>query len=103
MKILRLPSIFLSNVSGPTSPDYSPPSRLGGVAYPGHPPTFGQPAPMDEQTEPVDFSSPTEPVNFSLPRPLDYPPPAHHGCPAPDPSYVATADRAAHDFRNMNG
>ncbi|KAA0200272.1 hypothetical protein HAZT_HAZT009243 [Hyalella azteca] len=86
---------------GSFSPDYSPPSRLGGVVYPGHPPTFGQPAPIDEQTEPVDFSSPNEPVNFSLPRPLDYPPPAHHGCPAPDPGYAS--DRAAHDFRNMNG
>ena len=87
--------IYYVHFSGPASPEFSINSRLGGIVYPSHPSNMGQP--VDEQTEPVDFSSPNEPVNFSLPRPFEYPPPAHHGCPPPETGY----DR--HDFRNMNG
>lgn len=93
--------------SGPTSPEYSPPSRLG-TAYPGGGAPFQQP-PIDEQTEPVDFSSPAEPVNFSLARPLEYGvtpdyarAPTAPACPPHDNGYAATPDRT-HDFRNMNG
>ncbi|ROT81156.1 hypothetical protein C7M84_000095 [Penaeus vannamei] len=95
------------SLSGPTSPEYSPPSRLG-TAYPGGGAPFQQP-PIDEQTEPVDFSSPAEPVNFSLARPLEYGvtpdyarAPTAPACPPHDNGYAATPDRT-HDFRNMNG
>lgn len=97
----------MCSYSGPTSPEYSPPSRLGS-GYPGGGAPFQQPTAIDEQTEPVDFSSPAEPVNFSLARPLEYGvtpdysraasacPPTH------DNGYATTTDRT-HDFRNMNG
>ncbi|CAL4123021.1 unnamed protein product, partial [Meganyctiphanes norvegica] len=91
-----------ASLSGPTSPEYSPPSRLGS----GYPTTgpYTQP-PIDEQTEPVDFSSPTEPVNFSLTRPLDYgvTPDYSRGPTAPHENPYATTPDRAHDFRNMNG
>ncbi|XP_063612934.1 uncharacterized protein LOC134786316, partial [Penaeus indicus] len=100
-------SLSLPAYSGPTSPEYSPPSRLG-TAYPGGGAPFQQP-PIDEQTEPVDFSSPAEPVNFSLARPLEYGvtpdyarAPTAPACPPHDNGYAATPDRT-HDFRNMNG
>ncbi|XP_069156713.1 myelin transcription factor 1 isoform X4 [Procambarus clarkii] len=96
------------SLSGPTSPEYSPPSRLGS-GYPGGGAPFQQPPGIDEQTEPVDFSSPAEPVNFSLARPLEYGvtpdysrAPTAPACPPHDNSYATTPDRT-HDFRNMNG
>ncbi|XP_063850366.1 mucin-19-like, partial [Scylla paramamosain] len=95
------------SLSGPTSPEYSPPSRLGS-GYPGGGAPYQQPA-IDEQTEPVDFSAPTEPVNFSLARPLDYGvtpdysrAPTAPACTPHDNGYAAAPDRT-HDFRNMNG
>lgn len=96
--------LFFSLQSGPTSPEYSPPSRLGGT-YPGGTTPFAQPTPIDEQTEPVDFSSSTEPVNFSLSRPpLDYVSDYTRGpgCGPPEAGYITAPDRT-HDFRNMNG
>ncbi|XP_069960898.1 serine-rich adhesin for platelets [Cherax quadricarinatus] len=94
--------------SGPTSPEYSPPSRLGS-GYPGGGAPFQHPPSIDEQTEPVDFSSPAEPVNFSLARPLEYGvtpdysrAPTAPACPPHDNTYATTPDRT-HDFRNMNG
>ncbi|KAK7083563.1 hypothetical protein SK128_009615, partial [Halocaridina rubra] len=100
------------SLSGPTSPEYSPPSRLG-TGYPGGGGggggPFQQPQSIDEQTEPVDFSSPAEPVNFSLARPLEYGvtpdytrAPTASVCPPHDNTYVTTPDRT-HDYRNMNG
>ncbi|XP_042210332.1 myelin transcription factor 1-like isoform X3 [Homarus americanus] len=96
------------SLSGPTSPEYSPPSRLGS-GYPGGGAPFQQPPGIDEQTEPVDFSSPAEPVNFSLARPLEYGvtpdysrAPTAPACPPHDNTYATTPDRT-HDFRNMNG
>ncbi|KAK4300442.1 hypothetical protein Pmani_027352, partial [Petrolisthes manimaculis] len=94
------------SLSGPTSPEYSPPSRLG-TGYPGGSAPFQQPATIDEQTEPVDFSSPAEPVNFSLARPLEYGVTPDYTraaptCPPHDNGYTTTPDRS-HDFRNMNG
>nr|XP_053650361.1 uncharacterized protein LOC128700902 [Cherax quadricarinatus] len=96
------------SLSGPTSPEYSPPSRLGS-GYPGGGAPFQHPPSIDEQTEPVDFSSPAEPVNFSLARPLEYGvtpdysrAPTAPACPPHDNTYATTPDRT-HDFRNMNG
>ncbi|XP_076028477.1 uncharacterized protein LOC143017572 [Oratosquilla oratoria] len=100
------------SLSGPTSPEYSPPSRLGAGYATGHFPQqqqggtgqTGAPTPIEEQTEPVDFSSPTEPVNFSIPRPLDYANPDYVRAACQESAAAAAygTDRA-HDFRAVNG
>lgn len=71
---------MITHNSGAPSPQYSTAHGAeGGVPVPVGP-GFPAPRPIEEQTEPVDFSTANEPVNFSGGiRPVPgFPPPGVH-------------------------